>query len=122
MPFGARSRVWMSTALVTAAYGILIWAANRFVTAPHFPQWGLSVTLAFTGVQFVLAAIILSGALVSRTLTLLLMRRGMKGAPEIQSGLAAPAQRENRRKPRALFLLGYPEGVVNPLVAFVFSI
>src|SRR2546425_4695111 len=94
----------MSTALVTAAYGILIWAANRFVTAPHFPQWGLSVTLAFTGVQFVLAAIILSGALVSRTLTLLLMRRGMKIAPWIPSGLGAPPHRENPRKRLCVFL------------------
>jgi len=122
MPFGARSRVWMSTALVTAAYGILIWAANRFVTAPHFPQWGLSVTLAFTGVQFVLAAIILSGALVSRTLTLLLMRRGMKVAPEIQSCLAAHANGENRRKRLALFLRRYPEVVETSLFAFLSSL
>src|SRR2546422_3603506 len=111
MPFGARSRVWMSTALVTAAYGILIWAANRFVTAPHFPQRGLSVTLAFTGVQFVLAAIILSGALVSRTLTLLLMRRGMKISPQIQSCLGPHANRGNRRKRGALLLSRHPEGV-----------
>src|SRR2546428_12635399 len=110
MPFGARSRVWMSTVLVTAAYGILIWAANRFVTAPHFPQRGLSVTLAFTGVQFVLAAIILSGALVSRTLTLLLMRRGMKRAPPVQPCVAAPAHGGERRKRAVLPFLLYSGG------------
>lgn len=114
-----RAAIWLKTATVMVAYVLLIWLAHRLFFARHIENVPLSLAVAFTAVQFLVAVVIVTALFITRRLAEIRTRRAGRVTPHIREKLAAHAAGQDQRPRLAVLLRQYPEDFEACLARFL---
>jgi hypothetical protein len=104
-----RAAIWFKTTSVIVAYVLLIWLAHRLFFTRYIDDVPLSVAVAFTAVQFVVAVIIVIVLFITRRLAEIRTRRAGRVMPRIREKLATHAAGQDQRPRLASLFRHYPE-------------
>jgi HEAT repeat protein len=114
-----RAAIWFKTATVIVASVLLIWLAHRLFFTRYIDNVPLSMAVAFTAVQFLVAAIIVTVLFITRRLAEIRARRAAQVTPRIRETLATHAAGQDERPRLAILLRQYPEDFEACLAQFL---
>jgi HEAT repeat protein len=114
-----RAAIWLKTATVIVASVLLIWLAHRLFFTRYIDNVPLSVAVAFTAVQLLVAVIIVSVLFITRRLAEIRARRAARVTPRIRETLATHAAGQDARAQLAILFRQYPEDFEACLAQFL---